>query len=156
MSEEKETLEEVSEEEVVPVTGWAKMWLLMKRYGLVSIFGTIMVSAGTWAFTTIDNLKDENITLKQQMVDNKYHREAMWMRLYYYMDQQQRLGAQVEVNKQLYNMLVYSKKELKDLPRLANKSIDNDPMKPKTYQDFKRESLMQMQPAPNMEQRTAK
>jgi hypothetical protein len=124
------------------VTGWQKVWVLAKKYGLVSIVGTILVSAGTWAFTTIDNLKDENIALKQQMEDNKVHREAMWMRLYYYMEQQQKLGVQVEVNKQLYNILVYSQsKKYNKLP-----PVNIDKMltpKSKTYEDFKKESLMQ-------------
>jgi hypothetical protein len=144
----------MSEEKQKP-TFLSKLWAALKRWGLTGILTTVLGAAGTWLFTTIDNLKDENIAIKQQLIEERKQREAMWMRLYHFSDVQQRTQVQVEVAKQLYNILVYSeKKGPKDLTMIDTEPLTD--LRPTTFEEFKQETLRNAPPPQRTQQMAPK
>jgi len=133
MSEEKQ--------EQTPKSTTGKIWAFLKKWGLVGIIGAALVSSGTWLFTTIDNIKDENIELRTRMESYEAQRDAQWKRLYHFDDIQVENTIEIETTKRLYNIVVYSEKlNHKDLPPLPT---ERKPRKSKTFEDFKKDAIME-------------
>jgi len=129
----------------------SKIWAFLKKWGLTGAIGTIVVGAGTWIFTTIDNLKDQNIELRTKMENYEVVREAQWRRLYHFNDIQIKNTIEIQTSKRLYNIIVYSKKiNEKSLPKHTIDKVEVH--KSMSFEDFKKHSMMppqqQQQQAP--------
>jgi len=140
MENKEKVIEETNVDETPKSTG-GKIWAFLKKWGLVGIIGAALVSGGTWLFTTMDNLKDKNIQLETRMESYEAIREAQWKRLYHFDTVQMENTVEIEVNKRLYNILVYSEKiDPNELPELK---IEKNLRRSKSFEDFKKDSIIE-------------